>query len=594
MPSAKRQNFFSNGPWMKQRSESSHNIEVPAALINSNVYPKTAPSSPVCKSPLNSSSPRSGSPPNGLANGQLPHPSALRRHFSSTFMLIPEDQELNQIIDSKSISNGIHVQANKLLKNSDEKYPVGNLHIILRMILWWPLFCTSLLQRFINFMMQNVWNFQSTPSFWLSAFLWLFWKLVSYPLSAIKNLLIFLHTPAHERKRKKRTVLISGGSTIQSLHLARNFHSAGARVVAFEFEGLFALARFSTSVDKFYTLPASARDNANEYINAIMNIVEKESPSLYIPVCATSPAYFDALAKPHMELEGVNKIFCPGAQEVSILDDIGSVLKKCESRNIPTPPYRTLTCKDDLIRLYDSGFMNNFRNVLIATGAHGIIDRQKYILPANKRDLKLPIEISEDKPWIVLRDVPGQHYVTCSTIKDSKVIANVTCHIQPETRNLVPESNPEIEKWLNEFFDRVRFIRNVNGHVSFRFVKSDASGNLLTLGTRVGVNLSYLCYTNIQSKVVSKPCPHFDRRNSGPMTQSRHFLPDTVVNSIKNPSAKSFEQLIGTVLDKREALFLYWDPLPYIAYYHFQLPLQKISKFLRKYQNHRHHSNTSI
>lgn len=579
MPSAKRTNFF--GPW--GRSGSSHSIVVPQTIINANVYPKTAPTSPVYKSPLNSPT-RSGSPPNGL-NSLLPQPSALRRRFSSTFMLIPEDQELNKIIDSKSISNGAHVNANEI-----KKYPVGSLHIILRLVLWWPLLLISLCQRFINFMMQNVWNFKSGPSFWLSAFLWLFWKIVSYPLGVLKNLLIYLHTPAHERNRKKRTVLISGGSTIQALHLARNFHSAGARVVAFEFEGLFALARFSIAVDKFYTIPLSAKNNANEYINALMNIVEIEKPTLYIPVCATSPAYFDALAKPHMELEGVQKIFCPGAQEVSVLDDIGAILKKCENRNIPVPPYRMLTCKEDLIRLYDSGFMNNFRNVLIATSAHGIIEREKYILPANKRDLNLSVEISEDKPWIVLRDVPGKHYVTCSTIKDSKVIANVTCAIQPDTRNLIPETNHEIDKWLNDFFEKVRFVRNINGHVSFRFVKSESSGNLLTLGTRVGVTLSYLCYTGVQSRVVQKPCPHFERKNSGAMTQPRHFLPETVANTIKNPSAQSIEKLIGSVLDKREALFLYWDPLPYIAFYHFQLPLQKISKFLRKYiqRQHRH------
>lgn len=583
MPSAKRQNFF--GPWT--RSESSHSIVVPRqTLINANVYPKTAPNSPVCKSPLNSPT-RSGSPPNGLSS-YFPNPSALRRHFSSTFMLIPEDQELNKIVDSKSIGNGTHVNS-----DGSKKHRVGSLHIILRLILWWPLLIISLCQKLIHFMMKSVWTFHSTPSFWLSAILWLFWKLISYPLGLLKNILIYLHTPAHERSRKKRTVLISGGSTIQSLHLARNFHSAGARVVAFEFEGLFALARFSIAVDKFYTIPSSAKNNANDYINAVMNIVEIEKPTLYVPVCATSPAYFDALAKPHMELEGVQKIFCPGAQEVSILDDIGHVLKKCENRNIPVPPYRVLTCKEDLMKLYDSGFMNNFRNVLIATGAHGIIDRQKYILPANKRDLNLSVEISEDKPWIVLRDVPGKHYVTCSTIKDSKIIANVTCAIHPDTRNLIPESNPEIEKWLNDFFEKVRFIRNINGHVSFRFVKSDASGNLLTLGTRVGVTVSYLCYTGVQSRVVQKPCPHFERKNSGAMTQSRHFLPETVANTIKNPSSQSIEKLIGSVLDKREALFLYWDPLPYIAFYHFQLPLQKISKFLRHY-THRHHRPSGL
>lgn len=578
MPSAKRHNFF--GPWLA-RSESSGNITLNNPMISSaTVYAKTAPNSPL-------HSPTSNSPPSP-APSQIAHHSQLKRYFSSTFMLIPEDSELREIKDSRTKSVQLNATQATAVTPRDI-YPVSNLHIVLRLVLWWPLLAISVCQRFINFMMEKVWNFRSTPTFWFSAFLWLFWKIISYPLAILKHVLIVLHTPAHERRRKKRTVLISGGSTLQALHLARNFYSAGARVIVFEFEGLFALARFSTAVNKFYTIPKTGQHSANEYINALMDIVEKEKPTLFIPVSATSPAYFDSLAKPHLELAGCQKVFCPGAQEVAVLDDIGHVLKKCESRNIPVPPYRVLNSKDDLLRLYDSGFMNNFRNVLVATGMNGIIDRQKLILPANKRDLKLPFEISEEKPYIVLRDVPGKHYVTCTTVKDSKVIANVTCGIQSESRNLVPETNPEIEKWLAEFFEKVRLVRNINGHVSFRFVKSDASGNLLTLGARVGVTISYLCYTGVQPRVVAKPCPHFERRNSGPMVQPKHFLPATVVETMKNPSVKSFEQLVGTVLNRREALFVFNDPLPYIAFYHFQLPLQKVSNFLKRNSaKHRH------
>jgi hypothetical protein len=575
MPSAKRQNFF--GPWLA-RSESSGNIVIAKSLINnSQVYAKTAPNSPI-------HSPTSKSPPS-LAPSQISHHSQLRRHFSSTFMLIPEDTELQEINDAKSVHNinGSHVHVTK-----SQKYPVSKIHIILRLILWWPLLIISICQRSVNFIMEKI-CFKSTPSFWFSAFLWIFWKIVFYPLSIIKHLLIFLHTPAHERRRKKRTILISCGSTLQSLHLARNFQSAGARVVVFEFEGLFALARFSTSVNKFYSIPKSGRENANDYINALIDIVEKEKPALYIPVSATSPAIFDSLAKPHMELAGCQKVFCPGAQEVSILDDIGQVLRKCESRNIPVPPYRLLSSKDDLLRLYDSGFMSNFRNVLVSVGMNGIIERQKLILPDHKRDLRLPFEISEEKQWIVLRDVPGKHYVTCTTVKDSKVIANVTCAIESETRNLIPESNPEIEKWLNDFFDKVRLLRSIHGHMSFRFVKSHASSNLLNLGARIGVTISYLCYTSVQPRSVLKPCPHFERRNSGPMVQPKHFLPATVAETIKNPSVKSFEQMIGTVLNKREALFVFNDPLPYIAFYHFQMPLQKVSNFLKRYSSKHSH-----
>lgn len=570
MPSAKRPNFF--GPWLLNRSESSGNISVsPTIINNANVYAKTAPNSPI-------HSPNSQSPP---SPSSIAHHSQLKRHFSSTFMLIPEDAELREINDSKSLYAASYRTVTA--KSSNEKYPDSSLHFILRLIFWWPLLIISVCQRILDFSMLKLDTINPTPTFWFSIVLWIFWKLISVPLAVMKYILVVLHTPSYERRRRKRTVLISCGSTVQSLHLARNFHSAGARVVVFEFEGLFALARFSTAVDKFYTIPKVGTENVNIYISSLVDIIEKEKPSLYIPVAATSPAYYDALAKPHVELAGCEKVFSPGGQEVSILDDIGQVLRKCEKQNIPVPPYHILSSKEDLLQLYDNGFMNTYRTVLVSTGLNGIIERQKLILPTNKRDLKIPFEISDEKQWIVIRDVPGKHFVTCTTVKDSKVIANVTCRIQSETRNLMPEENAEIEKWLHEFFDKVRLMRSINGHLSFRFVKSEATGDLLTLGTRVGVTLSYLCYTGVQPRVVAKPCPHFERRNSGPMTQSKHFLPQTVAETLKKPSPESIKKLVGNVLNQREALFVFNDPLPYIAFYHFQLPLQKVSNVLKRY-----------
>ena len=584
MPSAKRENFF--GPWSKDqfvRSESSGNIILkPKVVDHSHDYPKTAPSSPAFRSPIGS--PVSTSPPSAHHGFH-----GLRRQFSSTFMFqIPEDREIDNITQKPVESMDRY--ANRT------KYTVSNWRIILRLILWWPLLLIGIAQKCINFMMNSVWNFRtsSAPIFWFSAFLWLFWKLISFPLAIIKHILIVLHTPAHERNRKKRTILISGGSTLQALHLARNFYSTGARVVVFEFEGLFGLARFSTAVDKFYTIPKVSQDSVDDYITALCNIVEKEKPDLYIPTCSSSPAYFDSLARPHLELLST-KVFIPGAQEVTTLDDIGQILRKCEANNIPVPPHRVIHSKEELYRLYESGWTQNFRNVIVATGMNGIIERKKFILPTHRRDLKLNHEISEEKPWVVLRDVPGKHYVTCTTVKDSKVIANVTCAVQNESRNLIPQHNPEIEKWLCEFFEKVRFMRNINGHISFRFVKSDASGNLLTLGTRVGVTLSYLCYTGAQPRIVSKPCPHFERQNSGPIANNgRHFLPETIANTMKNPSAKSIGNLMGTVLDKREALFLFWDPLPYCAFYHFQLPFNSVLKFLHRRSNIHKHPHTAL
>lgn len=578
MPSASKDKIF--GPW--NRSESTGNV---VYLSNNNtadnlakMFSRTAPSSPRW-TPYGS---RHNSPPMPSSPLSSSPPSTLRRNYSSTFTLIPEDRELETVAPSAPPST-----AASTAKASASQQRVSSGRILLRLVLWWPLLLIAVAQRLLGCCMALAWKpfLLAAPAFWLSACLWMFWKLIALPLAGLKWALVALHTPAHERNRRKRTILISCGSTIQTLHLARNFYKSGARVVVFEFEGLFALARFSTAVSKFYAIQRPTPETVGEYIAALCEIVEKEQPTHYIPVCATSPAHYDALAKPHLELRGCSS-FIPGAQETSVLDDILQVMRKCEANEIQLPPHQIVSSKEELARLYDGGWLAGFRNVMVASGALGLLERSKYVLPANRRDLRLNYEVSEAQKWVVIRDVIGSHYVTCTTVKDSAVIANVTCAIQADTRSLVPEENAAIDRWLQEFFRRIRLQRPINGHISFRLVKCQCSGQILPLGIRVGVSLPYICYTGVHSRVLCKPCPHFSRQNSGPLVQEggRYWIHETVLNALRRPSVDAVQHLIGTVIDQREALFVYWDPLPYCAYYHFQLPFNSVKRFLHKRQ----------
>uniref|UniRef100_A0A182MTQ3 Uncharacterized protein n=1 Tax=Anopheles culicifacies TaxID=139723 RepID=A0A182MTQ3_9DIPT len=578
MPSASKDKIF--GPW--NRSESTGNF---VYLSNNNtadnlakMFSRTAPSSPRW-TPYGS---RHNSPPMPSSPLSSSPPSTLRRNYSSTFTLIPEDRELDTVQPTPPVP-----ASSSSSKTETKPQRVSNGRILLRLVLWWPLLLIAVAQRLLGCCMQLAWKpfLMAAPAFWLSACLWMFWKLIALPLAGLKWALVALHTPAHERNRRKRTILISCGSTIQTLHLARNFYKSGARVVVFEFEGLFALARFSTAVSKFYAIQRPTPETAGEYIAALCEIVEKEQPTHYIPVCATSPAHYDALAKPHLELRGCSS-FIPGAQETSVLDDILQVMRKCDTNEILLPPHQIVSSKEELHRLYDGGWLTGFRNVMVASGALGLLERSKYVLPANRRDLRLNYEVSEAQKWVVIRDVIGSHYVTCTTVKDSAVIANVTCAIQADTRSLVPEENAAIDRWLQEFFRRIRLQRPINGHISFRLVKCQCSGQILPLGIRVGVSLPYICYTGVHSRVLCKPCPHFSRQNSGPLVQEggRYWIHETVLKALRKPSVDAVQHLIGTVIDQREALFVYWDPLPYCAYYHFQLPFNSVKRFLHKRQ----------
>lgn len=414
------------------------------------------------------------------------------------------------------------------------------------------------------------------PTLWVSICLWASWKIASIPLGVIKWLLTLCQTSPIERFRKKRTVLISGGSSVQALHLARNFYSAGARVVMCEVEGNFDLTRFSTAVHRYYTLPKPDDLHVQDYIHTLCEIVAREGVAYYIPVSSTTEAIYDALAKPHLELLNC-VVFCPNTKEVRLLDDLLQVLEKCRHSGLPTPLYYHVTSIEDVYRLYDTGLLRTTRHFLATVGTSGVRDRVKVALPPFRQDFRPPGEVSAARPWIVVQDMKGEHFVTCTTIKYGAVVANISC--RQSAGALIPVESAEITRWIQQFVHRLKLLQ-LSGHFTFELVVS-GHGGVVPLGCRVGVPLPYICHTSVHPRLVWKPCRHFSRSSSGPLDAPRYWMGDVVLSALRSPSVESVNRLVGTVLDQREALFACWDPLPYAAYYHLYLPGRIILQFLR-------------
>ncbi|XP_043249920.1 uncharacterized protein LOC122395968 [Colletes gigas] len=432
----------------------------------------------------------------------------------------------------------------------------------------------GIVQGIVSVISYAIW----APALWASVWVYMLWVIFQLPLTALKWFITVLHTPASERVRNKRCVLISGGSTVQTVHLARNFYKAGARVVICELDGLFGLAKFSTACSKFYTIPKPGPGNVIEYIKALRDIVQKEKAAYYIPVSSSNAAYYDALAKTYLEVMGC-ECFVPSASKVAALDDPLELLEMCRTLGLPLPCYSVLRSQQDVSRLYEQNTFAAGRYLMLAAGPAGMRDRNKIVLPPTLREFRnQQHEITESKPWLVLRDPSGKHYITCTTVKDSRIVANVTCLVDEE-RGLIPEERPQVTQWLDKFSRT--FGTRINGHMSFRLAVAD-DGKLVPIGCRVGVSLPYICHTGIHPRLVWKPCRHFSRQNSGIMsTADRCFLPDTASSALKRPTGETVPHLLGTVLDKREALFTYWDPLPYCAYYHLQLPFRRLAGMIR-------------
>lgn len=448
---------------------------------------------------------------------------------------------------------------------------------------WYPLFLVKIFRAMLVMLLPQTWwqLLLMLPVLWVSMWIWVFNQVLHLPFTVLK---IFLSLMFSQKSLQNATVLISGGSSIQALHLARNFHSAGAKVIMCEVEGLFALARFSTAVSTFYTVPKPTCDQLQNYVRALCKIVDKEQVNYYIPVCTSTSAYYDAVAKPHLELLGCC-CFCPGIKEVCIFDDTLEVFKKCQKNEIVVPKFYEITSKEQLTKLYDNYEFTKNMYVMSTTGPRGVRERLKIILPTSKTELKVSENtINDHKPWIVVQNVTGDHYLTCTAVRNSQVIANVTCKMDTHSNSLISIEHKEIDKWITGFFNKLQLLRPVSGHFSFRFVICKNSNTIIPLSSQVGVSLPYICFSNMHPKLIWKHCIH-SRQNSRIILENGHIKlqHSAIVNNVKLLSKNSFKS--GAVLDRKKTLFKLSDPLPYCSYYYIHLPFKNFLQFLQRKQN---------
>lgn len=335
-------------------------------------------------------------------------------------------------------------------------------------------------------------------------------RFVAVPaLNIVKHIVHVLCTPAAERRRPKRTILLSGGSTIQSLHMARNFHAAGYRVVAVETEGRFALVAFSLAVSRYYALPAAVDDNQTAYVEALCAVAHAERPVLYVPVSAATAAQCDALAKPRLAQLGC-ETFVPGVRECAVLDDVAEVLLQCRRLGMAVPAHRYVRSVADVLGLHDAGWMRRHgaagnRVLLHAIGLNARLNRvptttamttdggrdadeedeegkeedSRYlVLPRERSKVAAAVAglvINEHRPWLVLAEPAGGETLhTCTTVRGSVLVANVTCRRDAEDGRLRPDdgaAGKAVDVWLSEFFGRIRMQRPIDGHFGFRLVQ---------------------------------------------------------------------------------------------------------------------------
>jgi predicted ATP-grasp superfamily ATP-dependent carboligase len=365
-----------------------------------------------------------------------------------------------------------------------------------------------------------------------------------------------------------KTILVSGGKMTKALQLARLFHRAGHRVILVESHKYWLTGhRFSWNVDRFYTLP---KPDAKDYIDALLEIIQKEAVDIYVPVCSPVASYYDALAKE--ALSGYCEVLHVDLDRVRQLDDKYQFSAIATSLNLSVPDSYCITDSEQVL---DFDFSKHSQKYILKSILYDSVRRLDLTQlpcdrPSETKAFVRDLPISKHNPWIMQAFIPGREYCTHSTVRDGELRMHCCCESSAFQINYENVEHPEIEAWVRKFVSSLK----LTGQVSFDFIEaSDGSIYAIECNPRThsaitmfynhpDVAKAYLerepLETTIQPLVSSRPTYWIYHEIWRLLTQ------------LGSPD-RAWQRLQMIACGK-DAIFDWADPIPFLMVHHVQIP----------------------
>ena len=358
-----------------------------------------------------------------------------------------------------------------------------------------------------------------------------------------------------------RTILISGGKMTKALQLARSFHAAGHRVILVE-SSKYRLTghRFSRAVDRFYVVPECADPG---YAEALRDIVLSEGVDAYVPVCSPAASVYDAEAR--LALDDVCEVVHADAAMVRMLDDKADFADIARSLGLRVPDSHLIT---DPRQVEDFDFPPGRSYILkrIAYNPVGRMDLTR--LTRESRSLNVwfarSLGITAEDPWILQEFIEGQEYCTHGTVRDGHLQVYGCCESSAFQINYAHVDKPEILDWVERFVDAL----GVTGQLSFDFIEAD-DGHAYAIEcnprTHSAITMFY-DHPDVADAYLRDAQPMIT-----PTTASRptYWLYHEVWRLLTQPQRRA---RLAMILRGTDAVFTRWDPLPFFAVHHVQMP----------------------
>ena len=371
-----------------------------------------------------------------------------------------------------------------------------------------------------------------------------------------------------------RTVLVSGGKMTKSLHLARAFHQAGHRVVMVESAKYrWTGHRFSRAVAAFRTVPDSRSPG---YAAALAEVVRAEAVDVYVPVCSPAASYHDAAAKE--ALDGLCEVVHLDPEVVATLDDKHTFAELAASLGLPVPDSHLVTSPAEVVAALETARETGRGPYVLKSIAYDPVHRLDLTpLPrptdAETTGFAEARSITPDNPWLLQQLVRGEEFCAHATARHGVVQVYACSPSSAFQVNYASVDQPAIESWVRTFVGAL----GLTGQVSFDFL-ADGTGQVLAIE----------CNPRTHSAITML---------DDPVPLSRAYLEDGVPVVRPRPTSRPTywlyheawrllaephrRQRLRTILDGRDAVFAWSDPLPFLLEHHLQIPLLLLSSLRR-------------
>lgn len=367
-------------------------------------------------------------------------------------------------------------------------------------------------------------------------------------------------SPACLGARDRRTILLSGGKMTKALQLARSFHLAGHRVILVESAKYrWTGHRFSRAVDAFYCVPEPTSPG---YAQALLKIIRYENVDVFVPVSSPAGSVPDAQARKW--LDDICEVIHVDPQTIPLLDDKAEFASIAQSLGLRVPDTHRIT---DARQALDFDFPEGRDYILkrIAYDPVGRMDltRLSNRTPQRNAEFVLSLPISEDEPWVLQEFVDGQEYCTHGTARSGRLQVYGCCESSAAQLNYANVDKPEILSWVQTLVSSL----DLTGQVSFDFIEG-ADGHVYGIECNPRTHSAITMFHDHPGVAASYLNDGAPLLTPNPGARPTYWIYHEVWRLLRRPQLSR----IRTILRGKDAIFSWWDPMPYLMVHHLHIP----------------------